>query len=146
MYVVTFFIYLCVVFTRDYVFNSKTYMKLILTSLFITFFHMVASCQLSLDSLVTNPLYVPNAVTFDHDNINDGWRAESMVEWDDYEVLIYNKWGECIWMSADIEEWWIGDHRFKGTHYSRDGLYTYSISARKGLDYINKMGTIYVIR
>ena len=65
-------------------------MRLILTSLFFIFSHMVASCQLSLDSLVTIPLYVPNAVTFDHDNVNDGWRAESVVEWDEYEVLIFN--------------------------------------------------------
>ena len=121
-------------------------MRLILTSLFFIFSHMVASCQLSLDSLVINPLYVPNAVTFDHDNVNDGWRAESMVEWDEYEVLIFNVWGECIWMSNDIEEWWIGDHRIHGTHYSRDGLYMYKISARKGFDYIDKTGTIYVIR
>jgi hypothetical protein len=49
-------------------------------------------------------------------------------------------------MSNDIEEWWIGDHRLDGTHYSIDGLYMYSIAARKGLDYIDKKGTIYVIR
>lgn len=121
-------------------------MRFILTSLFLILTHTMGICQLSLDSLNTSYIYAPNAVTFDHDNINDGWRAESVIEWDNYEVLIFSPWGECIWMSNNVDEWWIGDHRFNGTHYSRDGLYIYKITARKGYDYINKVGTIYVIR
>ena len=129
---------------RDCIFNSKTPMRLILTPLFFLFFHMVASCQSSLDTLSSNSLYVPNAVTLDNDHVNDGWRVESSVEWDEYTVLIFNKWGECVWMSNDIEEWWIGDHRINGTHYSRDGMYMYSVSARKGFNYVEKLSLIHI--
>ena len=118
---------------------------------YITLLTFILICNLSysqywLDSLDIKPIYAPNAITLDNDNINDGWRVESMVEWDEYQVLIFNKWGECVWMSNDVEEWWIGDHRINGTHYSRDGMYMYQVSARKGFNYVEKSGTIYIIR
>jgi hypothetical protein len=121
-------------------------MKLFLSSIFLILFNHVGFSQSFIDTLTINSLYVPNAATFDHDNVNDGWRVESMVEWDEYQVLIFNKWGECVWMSNDVEEWWIGDHRINGTHYSRDGMYMYQVSARKGFNYVEKSGTIYIIR
>lgn len=96
--------------------------------------------------MTSNTLFIPNAVTFDDDNINDGWRVESVVSWDEFNVLIFNQWGECIWMSKDVEEWWVGEHRIEGTHYSSDGMYMYYVTARKGFDYVEKKGTIYVIR
>lgn len=102
--------------------------------------------QYWLDSLDIKPLYVPNAITLDNDNVNDGWRAESCVEWDEYQVMIFNCWGECVWYSKDIEEWWIGDRVDGGTHFSKDGLYIYKIKARKGFETTVKEGVIYVIR
>lgn len=115
---------------------------------FLTFLLICNSSfsQFWLDSLDIKPIYVPNAITLDNDNINDGWRAESCVEWDEYQVMIFNKWGECIWMSNNIEEWWIGDHKTIGTHYSCDGMYMYQVFARKGFKSIEKSGTIYVFR
>ncbi len=121
-------------------------MKLFLSSIFLILLNHIGFSQSFSDTLTINSLYIPNAVTFDHDNVNDGWRVESMVEWDEYEVLIFNKWGECIWMSNNIEEWWIGNHKTIGTHYSCDGMYMYQVFARKGFKSVEKSGTIYVFR
>jgi hypothetical protein len=112
-------------------------MNKIILSLFFILFSNLTYSQFWLDSLDLSPIYAPNSITCDNDNV---------VEWDDYEVMIFNCWGECIWYSKDIEEWWIGDKVKSGTHFSKDGLYTYKIQARKGFETTVKEGVIYVIR
>ncbi|MFM1875567.1 MAG: hypothetical protein RL266_1304, partial [Bacteroidota bacterium] len=56
--------------------------------------------------------YVPNSFTPDRDRINDGFRAYGEgYDWNTYQMTIYNRWGEEIFRTNDIEEEWKG--RFK---------------------------------
>jgi gliding motility-associated-like protein len=71
-------------------------------------------------------LDVPTAFTPDGDGINDivyvrGWGLLSLIEFN-----IYNRWGELIYSSDDINEGW--DGTFKGTAQNMD-TYAYTVKA-----------------
>ena len=54
-------------------------------------------------------IYVPNAFTPDGDTQNDEFYAEGMYL-DDYEMYIYNRWGELIFTSKNQDEGWDGTY------------------------------------
>ncbi|MDA9120856.1 gliding motility-associated C-terminal domain-containing protein [Flavobacteriales bacterium] len=57
--------------------------------------------------------YVPNAFTPNSDARNDAFRGYGEgVNWDTYEMSIYNRWGEEIFFTNDIDNSWDGS--FKG--------------------------------
>ena len=69
-----------------------------------------------------NPIPIPNAFTPNDDNLNDTFKPyESNVE--DYTMLIFNKFGEKIFTSNDINIGW--DGYFKGK--ISQGSYVYKI-------------------
>jgi len=71
-------------------------------------------------------IHVPNAFSPDGDGINDNFMAVSHgVE--DYEIDIYNRWGEIVYHSEEITESWDGE--YKGSKSVQDA-YVYVISAR----------------
>ena len=41
----------------------------------------------------------------------------------DWELQVYNRWGEVVWMSFDPEDWWLGGDK----SYVSDGVYTWKI-------------------
>lgn len=51
--------------------------------------------------------YVPNAFTPDGDNLNDVFRPE-IIGAKEYEMLIFNRWGELIFKTNDTEIGWDG--------------------------------------
>ena len=69
-----------------------------------------------------NPIPIPNAFTPNDDDLNDTFKPyESNVE--DYTMLIFNKFGEKIFTSNDINIGW--DGYFKGK--ISQGSYVYKI-------------------
>lgn len=72
-------------------------------------------------------IYVPTAFTPNGDGINDVFRAKgnSIRE---FQLWIYNRWGELIFYSEDINEPWLGDVK-GGDHYAQDEVYTWVIKA-----------------
>lgn len=53
--------------------------------------------------------YVPNSFTPNDDGKNDYFRGYGEgVDWDTYELYIYNRWGEEIFITRDIETPWRG--------------------------------------
>ena len=56
--------------------------------------------------------YVPNSFSPNNDGRNDYFRGYGEgVNWDSYELTIYNRWGEEIFFSADIDQPWNGDFK-----------------------------------
>jgi gliding motility-associated-like protein len=51
--------------------------------------------------------YVPNAFTPNGDNVNDFFSAkgEGIKQ---YEMLIFNRWGNVVWRATDLEQQWDG--------------------------------------
>ena len=72
-------------------------------------------------------MYIPNTFVPDKDGINEVFLAISPYEIYDWEMLIYNRWGQCVFIGDDIAKGW--DGTFLGMD-SPDGVYTYKIRYR----------------
>ncbi|TNF50361.1 MAG: gliding motility-associated C-terminal domain-containing protein [Bacteroidetes bacterium] len=56
-------------------------------------------------------IYVPNAFTPDADEFNQTWNVYAEgVDLHDFELNVYNRWGELIWQSKDIRTGWDGTY------------------------------------
>jgi len=71
-------------------------------------------------------LYIPNAFTPNGDGLNDafGGIGEGITE---YNMQIFNRWGELIFESNDIKNQWDGNYH---NAMSPMGVYVYKISAK----------------
>lgn len=58
--------------------------------------------------------YVPNAFSPNNDGRNDVFRGYGEgINWDTYEMWIYDRWGEMIYYTADINDPWLGIYKGK---------------------------------
>jgi len=57
-------------------------------------------------------LYIPNSFTPDGNEFNNTWRPIVTSGFDNtsYRMILYNRWGEIIWESRDINEGWDGTY------------------------------------
>jgi gliding motility-associated-like protein len=70
-------------------------------------------------------VFAPNGFTPDHDGLNEVW-LPVIVGASEYELQIYNRWGELIFQTNDPHEPWTGNVN-GGDHYAQDGQYLYRI-------------------
>jgi gliding motility-associated-like protein len=93
-----------------------------------------------------NPLiFVPSAFTPDNDGINDAWRP-SVRNVVDYELLVFNRWGDILFTTNDPDQYWMGNDQ-GGEHFVPDGVYLYRISySTDKLQAGNITGHVVVIR
>ena len=92
-------------------------------------------------------LYVPTAFSPDYDNINDGFRAVGHgIDLDNYNLSIYDRWGELIWTSDDLFEYWNG-YAKGGEKRVQNGSYVWKVVCKdfKGNEH-EKAGVVTVIR
>lgn len=91
-------------------------------------------------------IYVPNTFTPDGDEFNQTWSAiMSGIDVYNYEMIVYNRWGEMVWENHDLSVGW------DGTYLGRivpAGTYVWKISAKDRIT--DKMyefnGTVNVMR
>lgn len=77
-------------------------------------------------------LYAPNTFTPDDDAHNDDWRVYMEgIDIMDFELLIFNRWGEVVWESHDIEVGWDGTYSGKRLP---NGTYTWTIEVKNLLN------------
>jgi len=75
-------------------------------------------------------LFIPNAFTPDGDGLNDFWHITGIdVDESTYSLEIYNRWGEMVFRSENIDQPWDGSHR-NGGYYVPDGIYTWRIVSK----------------
>ncbi len=53
--------------------------------------------------------YLPNSFTPDHDQLNDVFKGEG-IGIKEYELMIFNRWGELIFKSNDLSDGWNGEN------------------------------------
>lgn len=75
-------------------------------------------------------IYVPNAVTFDEDGLNDLF-APSIIgdEILEYELDIFDRYGYSIFHSTDPTQKWNGSVNGNG-YYAQDGVYNWRLKVR----------------
>jgi len=91
-------------------------------------------------------IYVPNAFTPDGDEINNIWQFYiSGISEADYSVEVFNRWGEIIWESSDVNESW--DGTYKG-RLVQTGVYTWKIQCQalvndESREYVGHVNVLY---
>lgn len=73
--------------------------------------------------------YVPNTFTPDNDNYNQTFQPIFHSGFDpfDFELLIFDRWGELIFESHDANVGWDGTYGSNNTEIVQDGTYTWKI-------------------
>ena len=89
-------------------------------------------------------LYSPNAFSPDGDGINDLFKVSGQGM-SDFQIEIYNRWGQMVYKSIDLSNGW--DGTFKGKNLPT-GTYVYKIKTSKfGLEQILvKSGSVALVR
>lgn len=59
------------------------------------------------------PVIYPNAFTPDNNNLNESFMPVADCELKDYELLIFNRWGQLIFTSKNINHGWDGNYKGK---------------------------------
>lgn len=75
-------------------------------------------------------LWIPNSFTPNGDGLNDVFKPETIAEMEEYKMLIFNRWGQQIFESNNINKAW--DGKYKG-RIVESGVYIYRIEARDKL-------------
>jgi len=94
---------------------------------------------------VSTTVFAPNAFSPNADGHNDTWKVVGQgVE--DYQLRIFNRWGELIWLSTSIDDHW--DGTYQGSPLPID-VYVYKFSyysACAGRVFVEKTGHILILR
>jgi gliding motility-associated-like protein len=93
--------------------------------------------------------YVPNSFTPDQDEFNQTWGPVFTQGFDPYnfDLFVFNRWGEIVWESHDSQGRWDGTYGNKGRECA-DGVYTWKISykPKETDEKIDITGSIRLIR
>jgi gliding motility-associated-like protein len=95
--------------------------------------------------LIQPPLvFVPNALTANGDNLNDYFRwSDVFVK--EFEMLVFNRWGEKVYQTMDKNDNWSGE--FKESEFGSSNVYFW-ILTYKGWDNITYRdnGTLTIVK
>lgn len=69
-------------------------------------------------------VYVPSAFTPNNDNLNDGFGVKGIAI-NQFTIEIYNRWGEKLYQSNDIDEKWVPNYMGNDI---QEGIYLYLIN------------------
>jgi gliding motility-associated-like protein len=89
-------------------------------------------------------LYIPNSFTPNGDNLNDVFKPVGIADKiKDYEMLIFNGWGELVFESHSIENGWDA----KNINYSSSTVFIYKITLHSSItnDKFEYKGTLLVL-
>lgn len=91
--------------------------------------------------------YIPNTFTPNGDNINELFKIVGVgISNQEFEMLIYNRWGQVIFKTNDPSKGW--DGKVGSGNEAPAGIYVYMISFKfnSSKDKINKVGDIHLFR
>ncbi len=107
-----------------------------------------AGCR---DSTIRNTIppaevFIPSAFTPNGDGINELWKIDG-ANITEFEVWIYDRWGQLVYTSKDVNQGWNGSH-MDGSHHNQMTLYTFMIRYKGKLeeDTFVRTGNIAVVR
>jgi gliding motility-associated-like protein len=88
-------------------------------------------------------IFIPSAFTPNGDGKNDIWKIRTKVS-TSFSIKIYNRWGELVFESNDIEQGWDGNFHGKK---AESGSYAYylTVNCENKEQYFSK-GNITLIR
>ena len=93
-------------------------------------------------------VYVPNSFSPNMDGMNDFFLPQgNAIDPASYHLMIFNRWGEKVFESKDMNQPWEGDMKL-GEYYVPDQVYTYLLKAKSVHDAEPReyTGSIFVFR
>jgi len=104
----------------------------------------IISVSNTADLKKTTSLYMPTAFTPDADGINDQFGAKG-INVRDFHLEVFNRWGEKIFESTDINTHW--DGTYQGSS-AQQGSYVYNVTAYdlETNENISSAGTVALLR
>lgn len=79
--------------------------------------------------------YVPNTFTPDDDDFNEVFKAVFTAGYDpyDFNLLIFNRWGEIVFESHDADKGWDGTYGADSDRVVKDGTYVWKIEFKESM-------------
>lgn len=113
----------------------------------ITYFFTVSSnngCGISNDSVrihVFKKVVIPNAFSPNGDGINDKWNIKALTSYSNYELSVFNRYGQIVFTTKDYSKPWDGTYNGKPLPV---GTYYYLINLTQGLPLLK--GYVVILR
>jgi len=74
-------------------------------------------------------VYIPNSFTPNEDGINDVFRPVlNEVDPNDYELIIYDRYGNQVFVSNDMRMGWNGQGKIREDYYAPNGIYSWQLN------------------
>jgi gliding motility-associated-like protein len=102
----------------------------------VTYFLKVSSnngCGISDDSVrihVFKKVTIPNAFSPNGDGVNDTWNIKALNTYNDYDLSVYNRYGQTVFTTKNYSKLWDGSYNGKPLPI---GTYYYLIDLKQGL-------------
>ncbi len=100
-------------------------------------------------TIVINPgytFYIPNAFTPNSDGTNETFKGIG-IGIKNYTIMIFDRWGEVIFQSDDMEHGWDGTFKGKGGQVVQEGVYVWKVQLRDEKNNEHDLaGTVSVIK
>lgn len=84
---------------------------------------------------------VPNVITPNDDGINDKWLVNTNENWDEFHVILYNRWGIKVFETTAISFEWGADYDGKTL---TPGVYFYQLEATNRCGDVKEDGTLHI--
>ena len=98
---------------------------------------------ITVDENCTNQLFVPTAFTPNNDSKNDILKARAFFPITDFSFTIYNRWGQLVFNSVNLEQGW--DGKLNGTDMPTE-TYVWYLSYKRKEKPFKQKGTATLIR
>lgn len=90
---------------------------------------------------VYKSIYIPSAFTPNGDGLNDTWNIPALNAFPDFELVVYNRYGQVVFTNRNVAKPWDGKYK---AELLATGAYVYSINLRDVK--INLKGTVMILR
>lgn len=107
-----------------------------------------ASDAISIDYLDCScVIFIPNTFTPDNDGINDFFMPKFSCDFENYNLKIFNSWGQMIFESHEPGFPWDGSY-LQGEYYVNSGVFSYSLTYKlpNEVEPIRKRGSVNMLR
>ena len=90
-------------------------------------------------------VYIPNAFTPNGDGLNDFFKIETIAEFKEFKMYIYDRWGELLFESDDKNYGWDGTYKGKPV---QKGVYVYLVigTIKDTNEQIKRSGSVTVLK
>jgi gliding motility-associated-like protein len=81
---------------------------------------------------VEDAVVIPNVITINGDGVNDTWKIGNIENFPNATIVIYNRWGNLVWLSTNNVSEWAGTN-YRNGEVLPDGTYFYIVNLKSDI-------------